>query len=140
MKVVPQALVAHLSNGQMYDFSVNFLIVNPANASVEAFYMFDKYGSGRKPITEQGFIGADFDDAVGKPFTYDSLAGKVMDAVDAQVDLTWATSHKFAITVARPKLANFSLDLAFRGKRPDWLGGSKQWPGKLMMYEVKGFK
>lgn len=131
---------AHLSDGKMYDFSVYFFIVNPLNSSVEAFYSFDKYGSGKKKITEENFVGSDnFNTADKKPFKYDTLAADWMTKVDAQVDFESFNKDSFTITVSRPKKANYSVDLTFMGKIPDWLSNGQIWPGKLIMYQVKDF-
>ena len=137
MIVVPQGLTGHFKGKDAFDFFVGFLIANPQDKCTNAYYQFNKYGSGKKP-TEAGFKGSlDFNTADNKPFDFDGLAGKLSDNVEAQVDLASSRSGSFTITVARPKKQNYSVDLTFMGELPDWLSKGQVWHGKLSMYDIK---
>ena len=119
MIVVPRALTGHFKGKDAFDFFVGFIITNPQDKCTNAYYSFNKYGSGKKPA-EGGFQGSlDFNTADNKPFDFDAFAGKLSDTVEAQVDLASSRSGSFTITVARPKKQNYSVDLTFMGELPD---------------------
>jgi hypothetical protein len=140
IKVLTQSLSAHLFKGSLYDFEAQFILLNPDNSYEEAFYAFDKYGSGKDKGTVQDFEGAkNFNETIGDPFHWDTLADDMNNKVEAQVSLVHGGKERFTINVERTKKRNYSVDLTFKGEVPDWLAHGQKWSGKLVMYATAQF-
>lgn len=139
MMVIPQVLGGHFKDKEVFDFSVNFLMVNPQDKCTEAAYVFNKYGSGKKKKADEAdFLGSlQFNTAEKKPYQFDTFAGRFVEKVEAQVDLDSFNSTSFTITVSRPKKQNHTVDLTFMGDVPPWLSDGQVWHGKLLIYEIK---